>query len=246
MGHSPPVYSRTQLPQPTQRSSQIPGSVGATVGGVQTFIGITTNAAKARFNGVEGEFNWTLTRDMTGNNDRLSLAGTVGYIDAKFLSYIDARGVDVADNRDIQNTPEWTASGTLSYSVPVGAGAVDFSTTASYRSASQQFELATPLLDQPGFTLFDANIVWTINDNFSVGVHGRNLADKKYIVAGYNFLNQDPDTGAFEGRCGAGGASPGRVPCNQPGFDPTLGSEGTLTAYYGNPRQVFVTATFKY
>ncbi|WP_375289973.1 TonB-dependent receptor [Qipengyuania sp.] len=225
---------------------QIPGSVGATVGGIQTFIGITTNAAKARFNGVEGEFNWTVARDLTGANDRLTLAGTVGYIDAKFLNYIDARGIDVADNREIQNTPEWTASGTIGYSIPVGDGAIDISGTAAYRSSSQQFELPTPLLDQPGFTLFDANVVWTINDMFSLGVHGRNLFDKQYIVAGYNFLNQDPDSGAFEGRCGPGGTSPGRVPCNQPGFDPTLGAEGTLTAYYGNPRQVFVTATFKY
>ena len=226
---------------------QIPGSVGATVGGVQTFIGITTNAAKARFNGVEVEFNWTLARNLAGANDRLSLAGTVGYIDAKFESYIDARGIDVADNRDIQNTPEWTASGTLSYSIPVGAGAVDFSTTASYRSSSQQFELATPMLDQPGFTLFDANVVWTVNDNFSLGVHGRNLTDKRYIVAGYNFLLQNPDTGEFVLSTAPtlpnGQPNPAYL---QPGFASTLGTEGTLTAYYGNPRQVFVTATFKY
>jgi iron complex outermembrane receptor protein len=27
---------------------------------------------------------------------------------------------------------------------------------------------------------------------------------------------------------------------------PTLGREGTLTAFYGNPRQVFVTGTVKF
>ena len=40
---------------------------------------------------------------------------------------------------------------------------------------------------------------------------------------------QNPDTGAFIPR--ANPPSP---------YTPTLGQEGTLTAYYGNPRQVFV------
>ena len=30
------------------------------------------------------------------------------------------------------------------------------------------------------------------------------------------------------------------LPNGVPGFDATLGTEGILTAYYGNPRQVFV------
>ena len=221
---------------------QVPGSIGTTVGGQQTFIGITTNAASARINGVEAEARFTAAQDMAAAGDRLTLSGTLGYLDAKYTRFIDARGIDVASRRRIQNTPEWTASGTLGYSVPVGnEGSVDFSATASYRSSSQQFELRTPLLDQPGFTLFDANLVWSVNDNISVGLHGRNLTDKRYIVAGYNFLFQNPDTGEFVGNgVGAGPAA------GVPGFDATLGAEGVLTAYYGNPRQVFVSATFKY
>lgn len=214
---------------------QVPGSIGTTVNGQQTFIGITTNAASARINGVEAEVLWTAARDMAASGDRLTLSGTAGYLDAKYLSFIDSRGIDVANNRRIQNTPKWTASGTLAYSVPAGAGTVDFSATASYRSASQQFELRTPMLDQPGFTLFDANLVWSINDAFSIGLHGRNLTDKRYIVSGYNFLLQNPDTGAFIPRAAPPSA-----------YTPTLGAEGTLTAYYGNPRQVFVTATIRY
>ena len=46
-------------------------------------------------------------------------------------------------------------------------------------------------------------------------------------MAGYNFLAQDPFTGAF-----IPGATGNPVP--------TLGREGTLTAYYGAPRQVFL------
>ena len=209
---------------------QIPGSIGTTVGGMQTFIGITTNAAKARIRGVEFEGNVALVR---GSGGTLTYSWSLGYLDAKYLSYIDSRGLDVANRRAIQNTPDWTASSTLTYAVPLGDGNLTVSGTAAYRGASQQFELATPMLDQPAYTLFDANIVWDINDHFSIGLHGRNLTDERYIVAGYNFLAQNPDTGAFI-------MTPGGA------YTPTLGNEGVLTAYYGNPRQIFVTGSIKF
>ena len=220
---------------------QVPGSIGTTVNGQQTFIGITTNAGRAKIDGIEAEFNLVAARDFAASGDRLTLSGAVGWLDARYTQFIDARGIDVSANRRFQNTPEWTANGTIAYSLPIGEGTLDISGTAAYRSASQQFELATPLLDQPAFTLFDANVVWSVNDRLSVGVHGRNLTDKRYIVAGYNFLFQNPDTGAFVGNgVGAGPAA------GQPGFDSTLGNDGVLTAYYGNPRQVFASVTFKY
>ncbi|SFJ78498.1 iron complex outermembrane recepter protein [Sphingomonas sp. NFR04] len=213
---------------------QVPGSIGTTINGQQTFIGITTNAGKARMRGVEFEGNLIAARDLGTRGGTLNLNWSVGYLDARYLRFIDSRGIDVASRRRIQNTPDWTASGTIGYSVPVGSdGQVAASFTASYRSASQQFELRTPVLDQPGFTLFDANVNWDINKMFSIGVHGRNLFDKRYIVSGYNFLAQNPDTGDFL-----------RTPAGA--YVPTLGTEGVLTGYYGNPRQVFVTGTVKF
>ncbi|WP_333573792.1 TonB-dependent receptor [Sphingomonas sp.] len=213
---------------------QVPGSIGTTINGQQTFIGITTNAGKARMRGVEFEGNLIAARDLVAPGGTLNLNWSVGYLDARYQRFIDSRGVDVANRRRIQNTPDWTASGTIGYSVPVGdEGQVAASFTASYRSASQQFELRTPMLDQPGFTLFDANLNWDINKKLSVGVHGRNLFDKRYIVSGYNFLLQNQDTGDFV-----------RTPAGA--YVPTLGTEGVLTGYYGNPRQVFVTGTVKF
>ena len=220
---------------------QVPGSIGTTVGGQQTFIGVTTNAGRARINGAEAEVNAVVARDFLSDSDRLTLAGTLGYLDAKYTRFIDARGIDVAKNRKIQNTPDWTASGTLAYSGPFAGGDLNVSSTLSYRSASQQFEIRTPLLDQPGYTLWDANITYDINSHLTVGVHGRNLTDKRYIVSGYNFLTQNPDNGDFV--LSAVPSSPNYL---KPGFAPTLGTEGVLTAYYGNPRQVFVSLTAKF
>jgi iron complex outermembrane recepter protein len=213
---------------------QVPGSVGAVVGGVQTFIGITTNAGRARFRGVEFEGN-LVARDAFIDGARLGLQFAVGYIDARYTRFIDARGIDVANRRRIQNTPDWTISETLSYNVPVGSGRLNASATLAYRGDSQQFELATPGLDQRRYALLDASLVYTgENDRWSVGIHGRNLTNRRYIVAGYNFLRQNPDTAQFILANGT------------PGISSTLGSEGVLTAYYGNPRQVFATVGFKF
>ena len=213
---------------------QIPGSVGAVVGGVQTFVGITTNAGRARIDGIEFEGN-LVARDVARDGDAVRLAVSTGYIDAKYKRFIDSRGIDVADRRRFQNTPKWTVSETLSYNTPVGAGSLDLSTTLSYRSGSQQFEIRTPVLDQPRYLLWDANLVFTsANDRWTFGIHGRNLTNKKYIVSGYNFLRQNPDTGNFI------------LANGQPGINPTLGREGILTAYYGNPRQIFATVGLKF
>mgnify|MGYP002335924313 CR=1 FL=1 len=211
---------------------QVPGSAGCVIGGVSTFCGITTNAGKARFRGFEFEGNARLAEDMAVAGDRLNLAAMLGYLDAKyreFITNIPGQGpVDVADFRKIQNTPRWTASGSLDYSTPAWGGRLYANTTLSYRSKTQQFELRTPMLDQPGFALWDANLLWrSASGRWEIGLHGKNLTDKEYIVAGYNFLAQNPLTGDFI--------------LNSSGNPiPTLGREGTLTAYYGAPRQVFV------
>ena len=51
---------------------------------------------------------------------------------------------------------------------------------------------------------------------------------------------QNPYTGEFIGN----GCGPG-FPLGQPGLDPALGREGMLTAFYGNPRQIFLTVGYK-
>lgn len=216
---------------------QIPGSVACNVGGTPTFCGVVSNAGKARFKGLELETNARLGRDLATEGDRLFFAGSLGYIDAEYRQFITNIGgvpTDVAEFREVQNTPKWTASGTLGYSTPVGTGDLDFTTTLSYRSKVSQFEIPNPFIDQDGFALLDANLVYSApGDRWSIGIHGRNLFDKKYKTSGYTFVVADPVTGA--------------IPLGANGFPiPTLGPEGTLTAFYGNPRQVFVAGTIRF
>ena len=216
---------------------QIPGSVACIVSGLPSFCGVTSNAGKATFKGVELEFNARLGESVANDGDRLNLLGAVGYIDAKFDQYISniaSVPTDVAAFRDVQNTPSWTASATLAYMTPVGAGRLNLGTTVSYRSSTTQFEIPNPYIDQSGYALVDASLVYTApDDRWSIGLYGKNLLDKEYKTSGYSFIAGNATTGVpIIGGTGLPVAS--------------LGREGTLTAFYGNPRQLFVTAGVKF
>ncbi len=208
---------------------QIPGSVGLDTNGDginDSFIGITSNAASADVNGIEFEGNALVGEDFLGVGSRLNVNWSLGYLDAGFDTFIDAFGNDVADQRVFQNTPDITAHMGFVLGVPTGNGMVDFLGSASLRSDASQFETPNPFLDQDGFVLVDASIVYTDDEGrFSIGVHGKNLLDKEYIVAGYNFV------------AGGTGGAP---------FAPTLGLEGTLTGFYGDPRRFYVTGEVRF
>ncbi len=208
---------------------QIPGSVGFDANGDgvnESFIGITSNAADADVNGIEFEGTALVGKDFAGDGSRFSINWSLGVLDAKFNTFIDAFGNDVADQRVFQNTPDITAHMGFNMGLPVASGMMDFIGLASLRSDASQFEVPNPFLDQDGFVLVDASVVYTADSGlYSIGLHGKNLFDKEYIVAGYNFVAG-----------GVGGAP----------FVPTLGREGTLTGFYGDPRRIFVTAQINF
>jgi iron complex outermembrane receptor protein len=192
---------------------QVPGSIGTDTNGDginDTFTGVTTNAGAAEIPGVEFEGSFRAS-------DNWSFRWALGWLDAEYTEFIDASGQDVSDQAVFQNTPEWTASGALTYERPISlfgnGGTFFFIPSFAYRDEASQFEFRNELLDQDAFTLWDLSIVWEDDDgHWRVGLHGKNLGDEEYKVAGYNF--------------------------------PSLGLEGNVTAFYGPPRTV--TATVEY
>ena len=204
---------------------QIPGSVGIDTnndGIADDFTGVTTNAASAEIWGIEYEGFWTLGEGVANAGDSLDLSWAIGYLDGEYQEFINAFGVDVSDDVVIQNTPDLTASATLSYVTPLHGGDLTVLGTVSHRGDSSQFEFPFAELDQEAYTLFNASAVWDSEDGrYQVGLHGRNLTDEEYRVSGYDFVNND--TLASE-----------------------LGAEGVLTAYYGNPRTFTATFAVRY
>lgn len=234
---------------------QIPASNACfNAAGIASFCGETSNAGKARIWGVEFEGNARLFGNPGG--PRLNFSWSLGYLNAKFKEFKTfvlydenmvpfpggAREVDLADHRKVQNTPEWTASGTLNYTTPLAGGNLNLNSTLAYRSKSQQAELRNPLLDQKGFALWNAAATYDLpGGHWTLGLYGKNLANKKYITAGYPFLFVNPYTGDYV----SNGLPLGSPPLGTPGFDAALGREGVQTAFYGNPRQIFFTIGYK-
>ena len=201
---------------------QVPGSIGYDSNGDghnDSFIGVTTNAGDADINGVEWEGQAILADDMGSSGGGLRLGWAIGYIDAEYNEFIDAFGNDVADERVFQNTPEWTATGTLTYEVPVNlfstSGLFSVITALSYRDETHIFEVPNPFLDQDSYTLWDLSLIWSQDSgHWNAGIHGKNLTDEEYKVAGY--------------------------------FFPALGLENNVTSFYGNPRQIWATVQYNW
>ncbi len=206
---------------------QIPGSFGVDTNGdgvADTFAGVTTNAAAATLWGIEWEGDVRLAQDWLSGGDRLNVQFALGYISAEFDEYL-GRGSPPPDLTNVavfQNTPKISAFTQINYNRPLSMfgndGAINLYTSMSFKSLTNQFNFRTPI-DQPAYALLNAGFVWTTdNGRWSAGVHGTNLTDKRYIVAGYDFVTALPQFG------------------NSP-----LGASGVQTAFYGNPRQVIGT-----
>jgi iron complex outermembrane recepter protein len=213
---------------------QIPGSIGVDTTGdgiTDTFAGVTTNAGESRFVGFEFEGNGILASNLFTTGDQYSLTWAVGYIDGEFREFIQAvtdpdtgetNLIDVSDDRNIQNTPKWTAHASLNFSWPLtlfnADGNLSLINSVSYRSATSQFEVSSPI-DQPAYTLYDASLLWRSSDlRWELAVHGKNLTDKRYKVSGYDFLN----------------------------IPNPIGLEGNLTAFYGDPRTVAASVGYRF
>ena len=202
---------------------QVPGSAGVDTDGDgvnDDFTGIVTNAGSATIAGIEWDGNAALAEDAINAGDAFSASWSIGYLDGEYDEFIDATGNDVADQRVIQNTPDWTASGIIAYDTPFAIagenGQLTVSTLVSYRGDSSQFEVPGAI-DQEAYTLVDAGVRWeTEGGKLAFSLNGKNLTDERYIVAGYNFLADPADTTSAA----------------------TLGLEGILTGFYGAPRTV--------
>lgn len=207
---------------------QVPGSVGVDTdndGVADTFTGVTTNAGEALLRGIEWEGFGVLGSDIFQDGSLLTLAWSLGLLDGEYKEFINAFGQDISNQASIQNTPETTASATLTYTGDLRGGDLGLSTTVSYRGDTQQFELPSPVIDQDAFTLWNASAVWEApSGRYQLALHGRNLTDERYKVAGYDFVTEN-----------ANGT-----------FTPTLGLEGTLTGFYGNPRTVTASVKVRY
>ncbi|QIB65460.1 TonB-dependent receptor [Kineobactrum salinum] len=195
---------------------QIPGSVGVDSDGDGVndgFVGTVTNAGKAEISGVELEGSVLLT-------ERLSAQLALSFLDAEIKEWL-FNGVDVSDQRAVQNTPEEMAYIGLTYTMGLAAGDISFSANWSYKGDVTQFEAPVPVIDQDSHDVFNASVVWlSSDDSWLLGIHGKNLADEEIKTAGYCF--------------GSGGCPS------------QLGLEDNTTVFYAPPRTVTATVEYRF
>lgn len=190
-----------------------------------TFVSSVFNAGSSEYVGVEVEGVAWLT-------DGLSATFAIGWIDAEIQEIISA-GVNIADQFVVQNTPEWTGHLALNQRFDMGdMGDLNVTLSASYRDEYHLFNVPLsgsgptagfpgggPKIDPDANTLIDLSAVWSVNDHWSLGVHGKNLTDEEYAIAAYNF--------AFPAAA-------------------QLGADSSYTAFYGPPRTITATLAYRY
>ncbi len=195
---------------------QIPGSVGTDSDGDginDGFVGTVTNAAEAEISGIELEGNILL-----GQGVSMQLA--LSFLDAEIKDW-QVNGVDVSDQRAVQNTPEEMAYLGLTYTTGLAGGDITANLNWSYKGDITQFEAPVPIIDQESYDVVNASIVWlSADDQWLFGLHGKNLTDEAIKTAGYCF--------------GSGGC-PSR-----------LGLEDNTTVFYAPPRTVTATVEYRF
>lgn len=175
------------------------------------------NAGKQVNQGVELETVW---RPLSA----LTMVLNVGYLDAEFEEFFTSCPtpspgcrVDLSGFNEPINSPDWTTFLGATYEWSVGAGDMNVHAGYQYRGATKVANTTASITDQGAYDLLDLGVAYTTaNDTWRFALEGKNILDEEYRVAGYDF--------------GAAGATGG---FSQIGF-------------YGPPRTVTVTATYRY
>lgn len=151
------------------------------------------NAGELEISGAELELSWLPV-------DALLLDLQVGYLDAEYKDFDDARFTSFGGSRAFQTpafSPEWTGRLGATYTLELGdkgslrlAGAARFRSRMALAVDNTFINTDTEIegLFQDDYWLYDASVLWTDADGgFSVGVYGKNLSDEVYRTDGQEF-----------------------------------------------------------
>ncbi|HUO95304.1 MAG TPA: TonB-dependent receptor [Steroidobacteraceae bacterium] len=165
--------------------------------GVQQFVGTSNvtavlNAGKQMNRGVEIETQWKPVRAAT-------LGLNVGYLDSYYEDFIVGctaltpgcspnSTINVADQNRPINAPAWTIDASVAYSWMLSGGDITARANYDFRSFTKVANTTASVTDQPAYGIVDVGLAYTTSDKgwrWSLDV--KNLTDKWYRVAGYDF-----------------------------------------------------------
>ena len=149
--------------------------------------------------------------------DAFTLSGMYSWIDAEYTQFIVA-GVNQAANRVFQNTPKNSANLRAAYDIPMPMMGNNGRLTLS---ANASYKDDTNQFETKSLLDQEAYTLWDASVVWS-SANGKIRAG----LHGKNLGDEHYKTGGY--------------------LFPTLGNEGTLTAFYGNPRTVSATLEYRF
>jgi iron complex outermembrane receptor protein len=165
--------------------------------GTPTNLTAILNAGKQINQGLEIESVWRPIKPLTfGLN--------VGYLDSYYKDYLipcnvftaapgcgpSVATVNVADENRPLNAPAWTASGNVTYTWDLSSGSLLARAGYDWRSFTKVANTTPSVTDQPAYGLLNGGVAFTTAGNaWRFSIDGKNLTNRYYRVAGYDFGN---------------------------------------------------------
>lgn len=146
------------------------------------FVPVVATDNTQSIDGIEIELTAQLSQNLT-------LVTNVGMVDAKWDKFNDPTGLDVSDQRSVSNVPKTSGMIGITYDTEFVGGSLNLGTSLSYTGAiAMEVAIPNQLIDEDAYTLLNADISWySADESWTVALHGKNLANTEYRVAGYNF-----------------------------------------------------------
>ncbi len=158
--------------------------------GAQGFFGDFTNAGKGHIDGLEEEFAWKPAEYWT-------FSGNFAYLHTKYTQF-ESAGVNIADTQRFTNAPKWSGGLNLEHTIPLAdGGSVSGRINYTYQTSVYPETTLSPLIMQPAYGLWNAGLIWQINQPWTLSLQGTNLANKSYRTTGYNIAALGIVTGYY-------------------------------------------------
>jgi len=166
-------------------------------GGTPTNLTAVLNAGKQINEGAELQSAWRASRALT-------LGLNLGYLDSYYQDYLipcsvftaapgcgaSVGAVNVADENRPLNAPRWTVSGNAAYTWVLDSGALLAHLAYDWRSFTKVANTTPSVTDQPAYGLLAAGLAFTTaSGHWRFSIDGKNLTNRLYRVAGYDFGN---------------------------------------------------------
>jgi len=165
--------------------------------GAPTNLTAVLNAGKQINQGLELEAVWRPLKPLT-------LGFNVGYLDSYYKDFLvpcnpftfqpgcgpGVTTVNAEDSNRPINAPTWTASANAAYTWDLSSGSLLARAGYDWRSFTKVADTIQSVTDQPAYGLLNAGLAFTTTSKaWRFSIDAKNLTDRWYRVAGYDFGN---------------------------------------------------------